>query len=252
MAWAKRGHLSRKIYIQSGRKILGILFFLQPAKPNNKCECPCCTHWRTQVVRGIAVPSHVRDLLDILLCEREVAPPASGYVGVYPFFKPSCCIPWMTHKDKAFCERELGTVEPCKICGTVPLFAGSDCTFTAEDAEVMYQRYVTVPRKVNGDKNVEEDKPTKKTTRDVIEWHRVQRMLQIMGNATLMPCMPHLNGLWMTMLCGATKPCWTRWRKPCKTQHHASRHLLSLLLLLLLLMLLLCCCCCCSNPPSAS
>ena len=39
----------------------------------------------------------------------------------------------------------------------------------------MYQRYVTVPRKVNGDKNVEEDKPTKKTTRDVIEWHRVQR-----------------------------------------------------------------------------
>ena len=159
-------------------KLLMVAFVRQvrlQAKPNNKCECPCCTHWRTQVVRGIAVPSHVRDLLDILLCEREVAPRASGYVGVYPFFKPSCCIPWMTHKDKAFCERELGPVEPCKICGTVPLFAGSDCTFTTEDAEVMYQRYVTVPRKVNDDKNVEEDKPTKKTTRDVIEWHRVQR-----------------------------------------------------------------------------
>ena len=28
---------------------------------------------------------------------------------------------------------------------------------------------------MNDDKNVEEDKPTKKTTRDVIEWHRVQR-----------------------------------------------------------------------------
>ena len=28
---------------------------------------------------------------------------------------------------------------------------------------------------MNDDKNVEEYKPTKKTTRDVIEWHRVQR-----------------------------------------------------------------------------
>jgi hypothetical protein len=36
MAWAKRGHLSRKIYIQSGRKILGILFFCSRSMENLK------------------------------------------------------------------------------------------------------------------------------------------------------------------------------------------------------------------------